>query len=71
VPFLEILDRITEITPLNHRQKAPGAMAAIHGEFPSVTDFERDFPSLYFALATGVGKTRLAMMWLSARVLPS
>ena len=28
-------------------------------EFPSVTDFERDFPSLCFALATGVGKTRL------------
>jgi len=27
--------------------------------FPSVTDFERDFPSLCFALATGVGKTRL------------
>ena len=26
---------------------------------PKVTDFERDFPSLCFALATGVGKTRL------------
>ena len=26
---------------------------------PTVTDFERDFPSLCFALATGVGKTRL------------
>jgi type III restriction enzyme len=24
-----------------------------------VTDFEREFPSLCFALATGVGKTRL------------
>ena len=28
-------------------------------EYPSVGDFERDFPSLCFALATGVGKTRL------------
>lgn len=27
--------------------------------YPSVTDFERQFPSLCFALATGVGKTRL------------
>ena len=27
--------------------------------YPHVTDFERDFPSLSFALATGVGKTRL------------
>ena len=26
---------------------------------PTVTDFEREFPSLCFALATGVGKTRL------------
>jgi type III restriction enzyme len=26
---------------------------------PTCTDFERDFPSLCFALATGVGKTRL------------
>ena len=31
----------------------------IRSEFPGVTDFERDFPSLCFALATGVGKTRL------------
>lgn len=27
--------------------------------YPNVTDFEREFPSLCFALATGVGKTRL------------
>ena len=35
------------------------ALAAIRSEYPTVTDFERDFPSLCFALATGVGKTRL------------
>lgn len=28
-------------------------------EFKTLTDFERDFPSLCFSLATGVGKTRL------------
>ena len=32
---------------------------ALKGQFPTLTDFERDFPSLCFALATGVGKTRL------------
>src|SRR6202011_3698147 len=30
-----------------------------------VTDFERDFPSLCFALATGVGKTRLMGAFIS------
>ncbi|MBK8454481.1 MAG: DEAD/DEAH box helicase family protein [Thiofilum sp.] len=28
-------------------------------QFPTLQDFEREFPSLCFALATGVGKTRL------------
>jgi type III restriction enzyme len=36
-----------------------GALEKIHSQFPSVEDFERDFVSLCFALATGVGKTRL------------
>ena len=34
-------------------------LKTIQSEFKTVTDFERDFPSLCFALATGVGKTRL------------
>lgn len=34
-------------------------LATLKGLFPTLTDFERDFPSLCFALATGVGKTRL------------
>ncbi|MED4256710.1 DEAD/DEAH box helicase family protein [Priestia megaterium] len=33
--------------------------------FSSVTDFEREFPSLCFALATGVGKTRLMGAFIS------
>ena len=40
-------------------------MEAIRSEFPSVTDFEREFPSLCFALATGVGKTRLMGAFIS------
>ena len=37
----------------------------IRGEYPSVTDFEREFPSLCFAIATGVGKTRLMGAFIS------
>ena len=44
---------------LSKDQDAAQALAAIRAEFANVTDFERDFPSLCFALATGVGKTRL------------
>lgn len=56
---LEILARITEIVPLNKQRDVTKALRDIESEFPSITDFERDFPSLCFALATGVGKTRL------------
>lgn len=34
-------------------------------QFPTLSDFERDFPSLCFALATGVGKTRLMGAFIS------
>lgn len=56
---LEILDRITEILPPNKSMAVAEALKLIQSEYPSVTDFERDFPSICFALATGVGKTRL------------
>ncbi len=56
---LEILDRVTEIAPPGKATDIGAALDMIRSEFPSVTDFERDFPSLCFALATGVGKTRL------------
>ncbi len=56
---LEILDRITKILRLEKGVDTALILEAIRSEFPTVTDFERDFPSLCFALATGVGKTRL------------
>ncbi|MDD5095362.1 MAG: DEAD/DEAH box helicase family protein, partial [Dehalococcoidia bacterium] len=56
---LEILDRVTEVVPPKKGADVAAALDAIHSDFPSVTDFEREFPSLCFALATGVGKTRL------------
>ncbi|MEI7940477.1 MAG: DEAD/DEAH box helicase family protein, partial [Verrucomicrobiota bacterium] len=62
---LEILDRITEIVPPQKGADLAAALAVIRSEFPTVTDFEREFPSLCFALATGVGKTRLMGAFIS------
>ncbi len=62
---LEILDRITEIAPPRKDLDLQATLAAIQSEFPGVTDFEREFPSLCFALATGVGKTRLMGAFIS------
>lgn len=56
---LEILDRVTEIVPPTKAADLDAALEIIHSEYPTVSAFERDFPSLCFALATGVGKTRL------------
>jgi type III restriction enzyme len=54
---LEILDRITEIVPPRKDADLQAALTTIGSEFPTVTDFEREFPSVCFALATGVGKS--------------
>ena len=62
---LELLDRITEILPPRKGADVAAALEIIRSEFPSVSDFERDFPSLCFALATGVGKTRLMGAFIS------
>lgn len=56
---LEILDRVVEIAPPGKDVVLTEVLASIRSEFPSVQDFEREFPSICFALATGVGKTRL------------
>lgn len=62
---LEILARIAEIAPPGKNGDTASLLAAIQSEFPSVVDFEREFPSLCFALATGVGKTRLMGAFIS------
>lgn len=56
---LERLARICDIVEMSKDADSAAALRAIQSEFPEVTDFEREFPSLCFALATGVGKTRL------------
>lgn len=58
---LEILDRLTELVPLekNDTKTVGEILEIVRSEYSHVHDFERDFPSFCFALATGVGKTRL------------
>src|SRR5687767_3511737 len=56
---LEILADVLNIVELRKGADPAAALSAIRSTYPQVSDFERDFPSLCFALATGVGKTRL------------
>jgi type III restriction enzyme len=56
---LQILDRLCEIVDFQKSTDLAAALEVIKSEYPSIQDFEREFPSLCFALATGVGKTRL------------
>lgn len=56
---LEILADVTGRIDLTKGGDPTGALEIVRGLYPSVTNFEHEFPSLCFALATGVGKTRL------------
>ena len=56
---LEILERVCQLVDISKATDLEQALRVISAGFPSVEDFEREFPSLCFALATGVGKTRL------------
>ena len=44
---------------LGHERDVSAILSTLKAEFSMLEDFEREFPSLCFALATGVGKTRL------------
>lgn len=64
-PQEESLNILDELYQLIHPEKNKGdfslseMLTAIKSKFPTCSDFERTFPSICFALATGVGKTRL------------
>ncbi|MEN2470697.1 DEAD/DEAH box helicase [Burkholderia sp. GS2Y] len=65
VDSLEILADVASRIALEKGGDPDAALAAIRDLYPSVTDFEHEFPSLCFALATGVGKTRLMGAFIS------
>lgn len=62
---LEMVERITDIMTLekpdvtNLRDFLSCKIKQVQEVCPQCTDFERDFPSLSFSIATGIGKTRL------------
>lgn len=69
---LDILADVLDTIEFSKGADVVAALNAIKATYPTVTDFERDFPSLCFALATGVGKTRLmgafiAYLYLTGR----
>ncbi|WP_240154634.1 MULTISPECIES: response regulator [unclassified Burkholderia] len=47
------------VSRANPRLRGTAILATLKAEFSTLEEFEREFPSLCFALATGVGKTRL------------
>jgi len=57
---LRILADVLDVIEPSKTADVVGALEKLRAAYPDVQDFERDFPSLCFALATGVGKTRLA-----------
>lgn len=74
-PQFESLDILANVLSQIGLSKDPDLqhwLKVIQSEYPTVQAFERAFPSLCFALATGVGKTRLmgamiAWLYLTGR----
>ncbi|PSU75398.1 DEAD/DEAH box helicase [Photobacterium phosphoreum] len=65
---LEALAKAIEATDENlidSKHDVEALLNTLKSEFPTLEDFERDFPSMCFALATGVGKTRLMGAFIS------
>jgi len=62
---LEILADVLGRIDLSKDADPEATLAAIRDTYPTVEAFEHDFPSLCFALATGVGKTRLMGAFIS------
>ena len=56
---LEIFARLCDILTFSKEPNLGAELEAVHALFPTLSSFERDFPSFCFALATGIGKTRL------------
>mgnify|MGYP003999518231 FL=1 len=56
---LEILAKLIKELDLSKDADLEAGMKTVASLYPTFKEFERSFPSLCFALATGVGKTRL------------
>lgn len=56
---LEIFARLCDVLSLEKDADLERELEAVRVLCPTLTSFERNFPSICFALATGIGKTRL------------
>lgn len=56
---LDIVAKLTEKLELNKEVDLEVELEKVRSHYPTCTDFERDFVSIAFSIATGVGKTRL------------
>jgi len=56
---LERFQQICDILSLSKEPDLESELQKIKELFPTLDSFEREFPSICFALATGIGKTRL------------
>ena len=59
VESLKIFSQVTEILSLTKTPDLESELQKVRDKFPTLTSFEREFPSICFSLATGIGKTRL------------
>lgn len=56
---LDLVAKLAEELELKKEVDLQAELAKVKAHYPSCKDFERDFVSLCFSIATGVGKTRL------------
>ncbi|MCE5301442.1 MAG: DEAD/DEAH box helicase family protein [Spirochaetia bacterium] len=62
---LNILADLADRLSLKKNPDLSAELAQVNTLYPTCKDFERNFPSICFALATGVGKTRLMGAFIS------
>lgn len=62
---LDLVAKLAEELELKKEVDLQNELAKVKAHYPSCKDFERDFVSLCFSIATGVGKTRLMGAFIS------
>ena len=53
---LEVFEKICDVLSLNKNVDLTAELQKVQTLCPSLSSFEREFPSICFALATGIGK---------------
>ena len=56
---LDIVAKLADELEMKKEVNLAEELEKVKSQFPTCTDFEREFPSIAFSIATGVGKTRL------------